>query len=482
MAPFTRRLALGLQKLILAICFAFASIGAGAGTVFADDSSRPNFVLIYCDDLGYGDLSCYGCQDYKTPRLDRLAAEGMRFTDFHTAAAVCSASRAALLTGCYPQRVSILGALGPADKHGIHADETLLPEVLKQRGYATAIFGKWHLGCREPFLPLRHGFDEYFGLPYSNDMWPFHPTAKHFTPLPLIEGDKTIQVNPDQTRLTQWYTDRAIKFIEANERQPFFLYLPHSMPHVPLFVGYEHYGKTGAGLYADVIAEIDSSAGRILDTLERLKLAENTVVMFTSDNGPWITYGNHAGSAGPFREAKGTTFEGGMRVPLIARWPGKIPAGKTCDELCSTMDVLPTFAGIAGATAVGERRSDGHDIRPLLFADAGAKSPWEAYYYYWNHGLDGIRSGPWKLHFPHSFPSLTCQPGKDGQPAGITPGRIELSLFNLIDDPGETRNVIDAHPEVVARLHELANVAREDLGDAHQKMTGKNRRPAGRIE
>jgi arylsulfatase A-like enzyme len=440
----------------------------------------PNFVLIYCDDMGYGDLSCYGRTEYKTPRLDKLASQGMRFTDFHTAAAVCSASRAALMTGCYPQRIGILGALGPQAKHGINAEETLLPEVLKAQGYATAIYGKWHLGHLPPFLPKQHGFDDYFGLPYSNDMWPFHPTAK-FPALPLIEGKRTIHVNPDQTKLTQWYTERAVKFIETNKDQPFFLYFPHTFPHVPLFVGYEHYGRTGAGIYADVITEIDDSVGQILDTLDRLKLADNTVVVFSSDNGPWITYGNHAGSREHFREAKGTTFEGGMRVPMIARWPGKIPAGKVCDELCTTMDILPTFTAIAGGK-FGERTIDGHDIRPLLFGEANAKTPYEAFYYYWDLGLDGIRSGPWKLHFPHTFPSLTGEPGRDGKPGGITQGKIELSLFNLDDDPGEQKNMIAEHPDVVARLQKLADIARADLGDEHRKMSGSGRRSPGKSE
>lgn len=453
-------------------------------SAFAADRP-PNFVLIYCDDLGFGDLSCYGRTEYKTPRLDKLASEGMRFTDFHTAAAVCSASRAALMTGCYPQRVGILGALGPQAKHGINKAETLLPEILKAQDYATAIYGKWHLGHLEQFLPQQHGFDDYFGLPYSNDMWPFHPTAKDFPPLPLIEGNKTIMVNPDQSRLTQWYTERAVKFIETNKDKPFFLYMPHTFPHVPLFVGYEHYGKTGSGIYGDVINEIDSSVGRILDTLERLKLAENTVVVFSSDNGPWITYGNHAGSRGQFREAKGTTFEGGMRVPMIARWPEKIPAGKTCDEFCTTMDVLPTFASIARSNSNPPVRSalpevDGYDISLLLLDHPGARTPYETFYYYWNFGLDAVWSRGWKLHFPHSFPSLTGEPGRDGKPGGITQEKIELSLFNLVDDPGEQRNVVDDHPEVVARLQKLADVARADLGDEHQKLTGKNRRAAGR--
>jgi arylsulfatase A-like enzyme len=454
----------------------------GAGSMCCAEEQRPpNFVLIYCDDLGYGDLSCYGRQEYRTPHLDRLASEGARFTDFHTAAAVCSASRAALLTGCYPQRVGIMGALGPQAKHGINAEETLLPELLKSRGYSTAIYGKWHLGHLPAFLPTQHGFDDYFGLPYSNDMWPYHPGKQNFPPLPLIEREKTIGLNPDQSKLTGWYTERATKFIAEQHEKPFFLYVPHSMPHVPLFVGYEHYGKTGAGLYADVITEIDSSVGRIVAELEKHGLRENTLILFSSDNGPWITYGNHAGSRGNLREAKQTTFEGGMRVPLVANWPGKIPAGHVCEEFCSTMDVLPTCAKLVGAD-LPERKIDGHDIRSLLFAERDAKSPYEAFYYYWDYGLDAIRSGPWKLHFPHSYPSLTGTPGRDGKPGGLTQATIGKALYNLSDDPGETRDRLADYPEVVARLEKLAAEARDDLGDLHQKQQGKNRRPAGRVE
>jgi arylsulfatase A len=252
-------------------------------------SKTPNIVLIFCDDLGYADLGCYGAKGYETPHLDQMAKEGVRSTDFQVAAAVCSASRAALLTGCYPQRVGILGALGPTAKHGIAANEKLLPELLKEQGYATAIFGKWHLGHHPQFLPQRNGFDRYFGLPYSNDMWPKHPTAKNFPPLPLIDGEKTIEHDPDQTQLTTWYTERAVKFIEEHQQQPFFVYVPHSMPHVPLFVSEKHRGKSENGLFGDVISEIDWSVGQILATLKRLKLDDNTLVMFTSDNGPWLS-------------------------------------------------------------------------------------------------------------------------------------------------------------------------------------------------
>lgn len=442
----------------------------------------PNIVLIYCDDLGYGDLSCYGQKAYKTPQIDALAAAGMRFTDFHTVAAVCSASRAALMTGCYPQRVGILGALGPNAKHGIADEEVLLPEMLKRHGYATAIYGKWHLGHLPQFLPTKHGFDDYFGLPYSNDMWPFHPAAgANFPPLPLYDRERVAHHNPDQTKLTGWYTDRAVKFIEANRDDPFFLYVPHSMPHVPLYVGYEHYGKTGAGLYADVIAEIDSSVGRIMEALRKQGLADNTLVMFSSDNGPWLSYGNHAGSSGNLREGKATTFEGGMRVPLIAHWPKGIAAGKECDELCSTMDILPTIAAIVGDDMPRTRKIDGHDIGPLLKQLPGAKSPYQEFRYYWDHRLDAIRTGPWKLHFAHEYPSLRGVPGKDGKPHGYQTAKIEQSLFNLHDDPGESRDVAADHPEIVAKLEQLADAARDDLGDSLRNMTGKNRREPGRV-
>ncbi len=443
--------------------------------------AAPNIVLIYCDDLGYADLGCFGAKGWQTPHLDQMAKEGVRCTDFHTAAAVCSASRAALLTGCYPQRVSILGALGPTAKHGIAANEKLLPELLKEQGYATAIFGKWHLGHHPQFLPTRHGFDRYFGLPYSNDMWPKHPTSKNFPDLPLIEGEKTIELNPDQTQLTTWYTERAVKFIEEQQKEPFFVYLPHSMPHVPLFVSEKHRGKSEQGLLGDVIMEIDWSVGQILATLKRLNLDENTLVLFSSDNGPWLSYGNHAGSAGVFREGKGTTWEGGQRVPFVARWPGKIPAGKTCDEFCSTLDVLPTCVKLTGGKVPTDRIIDGQDIWPLL-SQPGAKSPHEVFYYYWDTGLEAVRSGEWKLHFPHVYRSLQGAAGKDGLPNGYLQAKTELALYNLKSDPGEKSNVADNNADVVARLQKLAEAAREDLGDSLTKRAGKNRRPADQLK
>ncbi|HEY8503213.1 MAG TPA: sulfatase, partial [Gemmataceae bacterium] len=311
-----------------------AAILAPPATAAPGKERPPNFVIVFTDDQGYGDVGCYGGKGFETPNLDRMAREGVRFTDFYVAQAVCSASRAALLTGCYPNRIGILGALGPASKHGINDGEMTIAEVLKPRGYATAMFGKWHLGHHPRFLPTRHGFDEYAGLPYSNDMWPHHPTAK-FPELPMLDGETVInhEVSPaDQTQLTTWYTRRAVRFIERHRDEPFFLYVAHSMPHVPLFVSDRFKGKSERGLHGDVMEEIDWSVGEILKALKDNGLDESTLVLFTCDNGPWLSYGEHAGSAGPLREGKGTTFEGGVRVPCIARWPGKIPAGSVCRE------------------------------------------------------------------------------------------------------------------------------------------------------
>jgi arylsulfatase A len=440
----------------------------------------PNVVIVFADDLGYGDIGCYGAEGYQTPHLDRMASEGVRFTDFYVAQAVCSASRTALLTGCYPNRVGIMGALGPKSNNGIHDGESTIAEVLKTRGYATAIFGKWHLGHHPQFLPTRHGFDEYFGLPYSNDMWPHHPTSK-FPDLPLVEGEKTIELNPDQRNLTTWYTDRAVKFIEKNQARPFFVYVPHAMSHVPLFVSDKFQGKTERGLFGDVVAEIDWSVGQILDTLKRLNLDERTLVIFTADNGPWLSYGDHAGSAGPLREGKGTSFDGGVREPFVARWPGKIPANSVCREPAMTIDLLPTIAALAGAELPAQR-IDGLDIRPLL-TTAGAKSPHESLYFYWGGALEGIRSGNWKLHFPHEYRTLAgAKGGTGGQPVPYAGDKIGLSLFDLESDPGETTNVADRHPEVVSRLQALAEQARDDLGDTATARKGKNVRPAGKLK
>ncbi len=442
--------------------------------------SKPNFVIVFADDLGYGDLGCYGAKTHCTPNLDRMAAEGTRFTDFYVAQPVCSASRAALLTGCYPNRVGILGALGPASKQGLGSAEQTIAEILKPQGYATAIFGKWHLGHHPPFLPTRHGFDAYYGLPYSNDMWPHHPTAK-FPPLPLIEGEKTVIVNPDQTQLTTRYTDRAVRFIADNKDRPFFLYVPHTMPHVPLHVSAKHKDKSGQGLYGDVVMELDWSMGRILEALKENGVEERTLVIFTSDNGPWLSFGNHAGSAGPLREGKATTWEGGVREPFLVRWPGHVPAGRVCREPAMTIDILPTLAHLAGAE-LPRLPIDGKDVGPLLLGTPDARSPQEAYYFYLGRELQAVRGGSWKLHFPHAYSTLGERPGgHDGKPGDLKQARTDLALFDLETDPGETTNLADRHPEVVERLKKLADKAREDLGDSATKQEGKGVRPAGRL-
>ncbi len=442
----------------------------------------PNVVIIYADDLGYADVGPFsqsrGRQRPRTPNLDRMAGEGMRLTNFYVAQAVCSASRAALLTGSYPNRVGITGALNPNAAHGINRDEMTIAEVLKPRGYATAIFGKWHLGHRPPFLPTNHGFDEYLGLPYSNDMWPHHPTTKGFPELPLIEGAQVLRLNPDQSQLTRMYTERAMRFIERNRERPFFAYVAHSMPHVPLFVSDAFNGKSGQGLYGDVIAELDWSVGRILDALARAGLDGNTLVIFTSDNGPWLSYGNHAGSAAPLREGKGTAFDGGVRVPFVARWPGRIPKGATQHAPAMTIDLLPTLAALAGAALPADRIIDGRDLWPLIANRKDAAPPHEVLYFYWGHELHAIRSGRWKLHLPHPYQSVET-PGREGRPGKMVRREIGLSLFDLDQDPGETVNLVDRHPEVVEELMEHVERAREDLGDSLVKRTGKNVRPAG---
>jgi len=443
----------------------------------------PNFVIIYADDLGYADIGPFRAGEAapQTPNLDRMAREGTRLTNFYVAQAVCSASRMALLTGAYPNRVGIQGALNHTATHGIHANEMTIAEVLKPRGYATAIFGKWHLGHHKPFLPLQHGFDEYLGLPYSNDMWPRHPQQKDFYPdLPLIDGDEVVKRDPDQSQLTTVYTERAVSFIERNRNTPFFLYVPHSMPHVPLFVSDKYKGKTKQGLYGDVIAELDWSVGQILDAVKRANLDGQTLVIFTSDNGPWLSYGNHAGSRGSFREGKATAFEGGVRVPFVARWPGRITAGAAGHAPAMTIDLLPTLAALAGARIPEDRILDGRDIRPLLTGEPGARSPHDALYFYWGAELHAIRSGRWKLHLPHPYQSLELA-GNDGAPGKYVRKTIELSLFDLESDAGETTNVADRNPEVVKQLLEHAERAREDLGDTLTNRTGKNVRPAGKM-
>jgi arylsulfatase A-like enzyme len=439
----------------------------------------PNVVLVYADDLGYGDVGAFGAPRIRTPHIDRLATEGVRFTDFYVAQAVCSASRAALLTGSYPNRIGILGALFPTSTNGIAEGETTLGEVLKARGYATAIYGKWHLGHLPPFLPTRHGFDDYLGLPYSNDMWPSHPERMKFPPLPLYSGDAVLTVNPDQSQLTGEYGRRAAAFIERNRERPFFVYLAHTMPHVPIFASERFRGRSRQGLYGDVVEEIDDSVGQVIATLRRLSLERETLVIFTSDNGPWLSYGDHAGRAGPLREGKGTAFEGGVRVPFVARWPGRIPAGTVVREPAMTIDVLPTIARLVGAP-LPERPIDGLDISPLLLGQDGARSPHEALLFYYGTELRAVRGGRYKLVLPHRSQTLDGPAGSGGVPGKYRQADVPQALYDLVADAGETTDVAAGHPDVVRRLLDAAEKAREDLGDSLTGRTGRGLREPGR--
>jgi len=450
----------------------------------------PNVVIIFTDDQGYGDVGVFGAKGYTTPNLDRLARDGSKFTNFHVAQAVCSASRAGLLTGCYPNRVGIHGALGPSSTHGIAATETTIAELLKSRGYATGMAGKWHLGHREPFLPNRHGFDESFGLPYSNDMWPYHPEAKAGTypPLPLYENGRVIdpEITPAKMRnLTTWYTERAVSFIERNKAHPFFFYLAHAMPHVPLAVSDKFKGKSQQGLYGDVIMEIDWSVGEVMKALAKNGLERDTLVIFTTDNGPWLSYGNHAGSAGGLREGKGTSWEGGTRVPCLMRWPGHIPAGAVNGDYVMTIDLLPTLAGLTGAK-LPALPIDGRDVWPLLAGQPGARNPHEGYgIWYAQNELQAVVSGDghWKLILPHVYRTLGGRPGgRDGIPAKYENVPLAApTLFDLRVDPNETNDLAATHPAEVKQLLAFAEKCRDDLGDSLTKRIGKGTREPGRV-
>ncbi len=455
----------------------------------------PNIVIIFVDDMGYADVGCYGAQGFQTPNLDSMAQQGVRFTDFYVSQPVCSASRASLLTGCYANRVGISGALGPNAKHGINSEETTLAEVCKSVGYATAAFGKWHLGHLPEFLPTRHGFDEYYGTPYSNDMWPWHPSLAHFDDpvkrrkegypdLPMIEGEKIVdaEVTPeDQTRFTRDMTLRAIDFIGRNRDVPFFLYVAHPMPHVPLFTSPAFEGSSEQGTYGDVVQEIDWSVGQILATIDRYGLEEDTLVIFASDNGPWLSYGNHAGSALPLREGKGTTFDGGVRVPCIMRWTGTIAPGSEVSEPLMTIDILPTVAGLIGAD-LPERKIDGKDVWAHIVGRPDKQAHEALFFYYHNNHLEAMRSGRWKLHFPHGYRSMIGRElGADGSPGKYDHSvKAGLELYDLEADIGETNDLAADRPEVVERLLEMAEAMREELGDKLSEREGSARRPAGR--
>lgn len=470
----------------------------------AQDPALPNVVIVFTDDQGYGDVGVYGAEGYETPHLDRMAAEGIRFTDFYVAAPVCTPSRAALMTGSYPKRVGLAyRVLFPFSSTGLNPEEVTIAEMLKSRGYATAAVGKWHLGHRTRFLPTRQGFDTYFGIPYSNDMgnnaygrseWARRQGADSSfvsPPTPLMRDEEVVESGPDQTQLTRRYTEDALRFIEAHREEPFFLYLAHSMPHVPIAASEGFAGRSEHGPYGDVISEIDWSVGQILEKLDALGLDERTIVFFTTDNGPqvwegtesgWVwtpendgrgnrgEVGYRSGSAGPLRGEKNTTWEGGMRVPMIAWWPGTIPAGAVTSEMATAMDLLPTIAVMTGSETPRGARIDGFDIGALLRDEPGAETPHAAFYYYRDDRLQAVRSGRWKLH--------VFRPEWENEEYA---GSREPLLFDLFEDVGETRNVATDYPQVVAQLEALAEAARSDLGDAATGRAGRNVRPVGQL-
>jgi arylsulfatase A-like enzyme len=484
-----------MKSFLIAACLAFVA----SQSSFA--APPPNVIFIVADDMGYADMGTQGAKGFKTPHLDRMAAEGTRFTQFYVAQAVCTASRAALLTGCYPNRLGMQGAYNHTSRDGMADEEWLLPEMFKARGYATAGMGKWHLGTRLKFHPRRHGFDEWLGIPYSNDNTKYHPSlAAEMPPLPFYDGEKVIELDPDQSQFTRRCTERAVQFIERNAARPFFLYMPHIMPHVPIFASEKFKGRTAAGLYGDVMEELDWSVGEVLATLKRLDLDRRTLVIFISDNGPFLSYGEHAGSAAPLREGKLTTFEGGVRVPCLVRWPGTVPAGRVSADPFMGIDWLPTLTELVGGKAP-TRRIDGLSAKALILGEAGARPPHDALFFYSGTALQAVRSGPWKLHFPHPYITVAAEPGRGGKPSnwgklaptsitqsgvegiatrhGYRIEQIELSLFNLDADPGEKHNVAAAHPEVVNRLRAAAEVVRRDLGDSLQNVKGAGVRPPG---
>ena len=451
-----------------------------------DVRTSPNVIIIFMDDMGWADVGFNGGMHVKTPRLDQMAEEGLVLTDFYVAQPVCSASRSALLTGCYPNRIGITGALGPNATNGIHDGEITLAELCKSKGYATAIFGKWHLGHHTQFLPTRHGFDTFEGIPYSNDMWPMHPEAPKGTypPLPYFKDEVQVGENPDQRNFTGDFTQRTIDFIKEHKGVPFFIYVPHPMVHVPLYCSDEWNGKTGMGLYADVVGEVDEGVGKILDTIDKLGLEENTLVIFTSDNGPWLSYGDHAGQTGIYREGKGTTFEGGVRVPFVARWTGTIPAGTVSNEPMMTIDILPTIAEWIDVP-LPSHQVDGKSATALLEGEDGAKSPQKAYYFYYKkNDLEAIRWGEWKIHFPHGYRSMVDNPVGSG---GV-PGKYDYSvktgieLYSLHHDPSETKNVADEYPEVMNYIKQLANHMRDDLGDNLTPTKPTGQRESGQVK
>jgi arylsulfatase A-like enzyme len=457
-----------------------AALAIATGPVpatYAEDApkrtNQPNIVVILVDDMGYGDIGPFGSKKNRTPELDRLADDGMKLTSFY-AAPLCSASRAQLLTGCYAQRVSIPSVFVTGDQNGIASTEHTVAELLRKQGYATMCIGKWHLGDQPPFLPTKHGFDEYFGLPYSNDM-EWDSKERGVPVVPLMRGEQVIKLVTDeeQEELTERYTDEAVRFITDNRSRPFFLYLAHTAVHVPIHPGHRFQGHSENGRYGDWVEEVDWSTGKVIETLRSLHLDGNTLVVFTSDNGPWLEKGRDAGSAGPLRGGKNGTFEGGLREPTIAWWPGRIRPGTTCDAITSNIDLLPTFVSLAGGEIPHDNKIDGKDLSPLLLGHTN-ETPHEALYYYSTYKLEAVRVGPWKLVIAPQMERLRA--GDLPIPASMEKPR----LYNLDTDIGEVNDVASSHPDIVERLRPLAVKMASELGT--NGKPGPEVRPPGLVE
>ena len=446
----------------------------------------PNVIFILTDDQGYGDLGIYGAKDIETPHLDELARNGAYFTSYYATQPVCSASRASIMTGTYSDRIGIHNAYSPGSKVGLNPEETTIAELLKASGYKTAAYGKWHLGDAPKFLPRNHGFDEFYGILYSNDMWPQHPqqgTVFNFPDIELYENETPIRVLKDQTFLTQALTDKAISFIKRNKDNPFFLYLPHPQPHVPLFVSDSKRNTQKRGLYGDVIYEIDASVGQILETLKENQLEENTIIIFTSDNGPWLSYGGHSGSSGIYREGKGTNWEGGHRVPAIVSFPKRISSNTRIDLPAMGIDWLPTLTDFTGSS-LPEKKIDGESLVPLL-TKMTSEAPHENFFFYYRtNELHAVRHKNWKFYVPHTYRSLNGKVGtNDGYPIPYDMNKIETPvLFNLETDPEENWDVASENPELVVKISKIADSIRQVLGDQLTGVKGLEVRPVGRIE
>lgn len=446
----------------------------------------PNVVFILTDDQGYGDVGVYGAEDINTPNLDRMAAEGAYFTSYYATQPVCSASRASILTGCYPDRIGIHNAYSPGSKVGLNPEETTLAELLKKRGYATGIYGKWHLGDAPKFHPRKHGFDEFYGILYSNDMWPKHPqqgTVFNFPDISLYENETPLRVLEDQTFLTAALTEKAIAFIKKNKENPFFVYLPHPQPHVPLFASEAFQQTQARGLYGDVISEIDWSVGQILSTLKEEGLDENTLVVFTSDNGPWLSYGGHSGSPGIFREGKGTNWEGGHRVPGIVRFPKAIKPNTRIDAAAMGIDWLPTIVELTASNSPA-KKIDGKSLVPLLTGETEQSPHENLFFYYRTNELHAVRHKNWKLYVPHTYRTLNGRKGtNDGFPVPYEMNEIQTAeLYDLSKDPEEQENLATTHPEWVEKISKIADSVRLVLGDRLTGTKGSEVRPVGRVD